>query len=134
MYNFWPKMQLKSFSYSNSSKTTVVKKLCKSKFLSNHRVVMLKNPLHVMWFDKIFGELQERRSGHAEKTLCRWHVTCKGFFSMTTLWFDKFFDLQSFLMMVVLLLLLYGNEYFIAYLYELASLYWHLLFGLVFLV
>ena len=28
---------------------------------------------------------------------------------MATLWFDKFFDLQSFLMMVVLLLLLYEN-------------------------
>ena len=29
---------------------------------------------------------------------------------MTTLSFDKFFDLQSFLMVVVLLLLLYENE------------------------
>ena len=27
-----------------------------------------------------------------KKTLCRSHVACKGFFSMTTLWFDKFFE------------------------------------------
>ena len=26
------------------------------------------------------------------KTLCRSHVICKGFFSMTTLWFDKIFN------------------------------------------
>ena len=34
-------------------------------------------------------------------TTSRSHVTCKGFFSMTTLWFDKFFDLQSFFMMLI---------------------------------
>ena len=33
---------------------------------------------------------------------------------MTTLSFDKFFDLQSFLMMVALLLLLYENEHIFA--------------------
>ena len=37
----------RTFSYSNSSKTTIIKKLCKSKNLSNHRVVILKNPLQV---------------------------------------------------------------------------------------
>ena len=35
------------FSYSNSSKTTIIKKLCKSKHLSNDRVVMLKKPLQL---------------------------------------------------------------------------------------
>ena len=55
------------FSYSNSSKTTIIKKLCKSKNLSNHRVVMLKNPL------QITSDLQR-------------------VFSMTTLWFDKIFE------------------------------------------
>ena len=40
------------------------------------------------------------------------HSVHFGFFSMTTLSFDKFFDLQSFLMMVVLLLFLYENKYF----------------------
>ena len=37
-----------------------------------------------------------------------------GFFSMTALSFDKFFDMQSFLMMVVLLLLLYEKDMFLA--------------------
>ena len=37
----WP------FSYSNSSKTTIIKKLCKSKNLSNDRVVIQKNPLQI---------------------------------------------------------------------------------------
>ena len=37
-----------TFSYSNNSiQTTIIKKLCKSKNLSNDRVVMLKNPLQV---------------------------------------------------------------------------------------
>ena len=46
--NFYDIMALKpSFSYSNSSKNTTVKKLCKSKNSSNHRLVMLKNPLQI---------------------------------------------------------------------------------------
>ena len=35
------------FPYFNSNNSTIIKKLCKSKNLSNHRVVMLKNPLQV---------------------------------------------------------------------------------------
>ena len=36
-----------AFSYSNSSKTTIIKKLCKSKKLSNDRLVIQKNPLQI---------------------------------------------------------------------------------------
>ena len=51
------KRQMKNpFSYSNSGKTIIIKKLWKSKNLSNHRVVMLKIlfPMTTLWFDKIF--------------------------------------------------------------------------------
>ena len=64
-----------SFSNNvNSSKSTIIKKLCKSKNLSNHRVVIRKNPLQVtsdlqrvflydhsviwqiFWFAKLFND------------------------------------------------------------------------------
>ena len=51
------------FSYSNSSNATIIKKLCKSKNLFHHRVVIRKNPLQIT-------------SDH---------------FRMTTLSFDEFF-------------------------------------------
>ena len=59
--------QLSSFSYSNSSNATIIKKLCKSKKTC---------------------QITEWSYG---KTLCRSLVICKGFFCMTTLSFDKFF-------------------------------------------
>jgi hypothetical protein len=57
----------------------MVKKLCKSKKLSNYRVVMLKNPLQVtcdlqrvfqhdhFFFLSILKKLVKSQSGHAEK-------------------------------------------------------------------
>ena len=59
--------------------------------ISNRYVVFLDD--HI-FFLSILKNLVKSLSGHAEKPL----------------WFDKFFDLQSFLMMVVLLLLLYEND------------------------
>ena len=44
MKNSQKKDMILSFSYSNNSKTTIIKKLCESKNLSNE---MLKNPLQV---------------------------------------------------------------------------------------
>ena len=98
--------------YSKSSKTKIIKKLCKSKNLSNHRVVMLKNPFSMttLWFDEIF-ENRKKLKVVMLKTLYRspciaiikklWKsknlsnhrvVMLKNPFSMTTLWFDKIFD------------------------------------------
>ena len=73
-----------TFSYSNSSNATILKKLCKSKKTC---------------------QITEWSYG---KTLCRSLV-------IISVWplcdLTSFFDLQSFLMMVALLLLLYENEY-----------------------
>ena len=70
---------------------TIIKKLYKSKKLSNHRMVMLKNPLQVtcdlqrgfqhdhsviLWD---FWELKERKSGHAEKLFVDHMWPAKGF-------------------------------------------------------
>ena len=63
-----------SFSYSNSSNAAIIKKLCKSKKTC---------------------QITEWSYG---KTLCRSLVICKGFFCMTTLWFDEFFNAHSYLM------------------------------------
>ena len=80
---------------------------------------MLKNPLQTTCDKQIFflilKKLVKSQIRHTEKPFAghMWSakgLVSKGFFSMTTLWFDKFFDLQSFLMMVVLLLLLYENR------------------------
>ena len=61
----------RAFSHSNSSKTTIMKKLCKSKFLSYCISAMRKNPLQIT-------------SDH---------------FRMTTLSFDEFFNLHSYLIL-----------------------------------
>ena len=37
-----------------------------------------------------FFQASKNLSNHSCKTLYRSHVTCKGFFSMTTLWFDYY--------------------------------------------
>ena len=84
------------FSYSNSSKTTIFKKLCKSKILLYCISAGRKNPLQVtldhfrpvtLWFDEF---LLHRVAGR------KWsRVICKGFFRpATVIWlsFDKFFN------------------------------------------
>ena len=47
--------------------------------------------------------LTELKNSSNDRVVMRewWRVTCKGFLRMTTLSFDKFFDLQRFFMMVV---------------------------------
>ena len=85
------------------------------KISSNYEVVMLKTLCQITCDMQDFSSNSQKTCQITEwlcwKTLCRSHVICKGFFSMTILWFDKFFDLQSFLMMVVFLLFLFRNAF-----------------------
>ena len=76
------------------------------------RVVMRKNPLQITLDHFRPATLWSKNSSNHRVAGRKWsRVTCKGFFRPALIQYNKIFDLQSFLMMVVLLLLLYENEY-----------------------
>jgi hypothetical protein len=92
-----------SFLYS----FTELKKLVKWQSISAGR----KNPLQITLDHFRPATLWSKNSSNHRVAGRKWsRVTCKGFFRPALIQYNKNFDLQSFLMMVVLLLLLYENE------------------------
>ena len=66
-----------------------------------------KNPLHITLDHFRLATLWSKNSSNHRVAGRKWsRVTCKGFFHPALIQYKKNFDLQSFLMMVVLLLLL----------------------------